>query len=133
MEDGGIGLESGQAVGDVVFKGDGEEFSAVGDVFALDGACEGFVFHFLEDALGFDIVDGLGGLDEGAGGEKAGELIAGEEGAVEVGSRWNAGVICVGEDGVKDLFGPALLAKEGYAYEGVLGEGGVALVVHVME
>ena len=51
-------LHSGQAVANVIFYRDAEEFGAAGDVLALDGAGEGFVLELFADTGDFDLGDG---------------------------------------------------------------------------
>ena len=122
-----------QAVGDVVFEGEARSSAPWVMSSRLTARAKALSFIFLSTPLASTSCDGLCGLDEGAGGEEAGELVAGEEGL----SRWvvgrDAGVVGVGEDGVEDFFGPAVIAEVGDADEGVLGGGGVALVVEVVE
>jgi hypothetical protein len=63
-------LQRTQAVANVFVGGQTEQGGAVGDVLSLDGAGEGLILHLLLDPCDLDLVDGSGGLDEGAGGEK---------------------------------------------------------------
>src|SRR6266436_749433 len=63
---------------DVVVEGDAELLSAVVDVVATDAAGEGFIFQLFLHGCSFHLVDAFGRLDERAGGEEAGELVAGE-------------------------------------------------------
>jgi hypothetical protein len=129
----GVGAHGGDAVGDVVVEGNVELGCAFDDVVAVDAASEGLVLHFLPHAGGVDIVDGLCGLDEGTGGEEAGELIAGEEGFGELGCARDAGVFGVAEDGGAYLFGPSLLGENGDADERMFFARGVLLVVEIVE
>ena len=73
------------------------------------------------------------GLTRAQAVRKAGELVAGKERALEVGVGGDPGVVGVGEDGLQDGLGPAMLAEEGDADEGMIVERGVAFVVHVVE
>ena len=72
-------------------------------------------------------------LHQRAGGEEAGELVAGKERLVEMRFGHDAGVVRVGQDGVQHFLGPAVAAEVGDADEGVLGGRGVALVVEIVE
>src|SRR6202012_2417576 len=112
---------------------DGKFFRAVEDIVAVDAAGEGFVFELFADAGGFDIVDRFAGFDEGAGGEEAGELVAGEENFVQMREARGAGVLGVAEDGVTDLRRPATLFEDADADVGMLLRGGVAFVVEVVQ
>ena len=132
-EDGGALLHGGEAEGDVGVEIDAEFGCALEDIFAGDAAGEGLVLEFFAHAGGFDIGDLAAGLDQGAGGEKAGEFVAGEEGFVEVGEARDAGVTGVSEDGGAQLGGPAETLQFADADEGMFGERGVALVVEVMQ
>ena len=58
---------------------DAEFLSAFDHLFAADAAGEGFVFHALLYGTDFEVEDALGGADVGAGGQKAGEFVAGKE------------------------------------------------------
>ena len=93
---------------------------AVDDVVAVDAAGEGLVLELLPDAGDFDIVDGFAGLDERAGGEEAGELVAGEERLVQMRDARRAGVLGVAEDGVANLRRPAALFEDADADPGML-------------
>lgn len=103
------------------------------DVLPVDGAGEGLVFHLAADRAGVEIGDVLGGLDQGGGGDKAGELVAGEEGLLHRSDAGDAGVLGVAEDAAAQLFGPSALFQDLVADEGMLLRGGVALVVEVVE
>ena len=110
-----------------------EELGAKRHVLALHRAGEPFVLHLFDRAPGFNFRNGLARLDERAGGEEAGELVAGEQGAVQVALRFHAGVVGVGEDGVEHLLRPAMLAQVGDTYEGVFRGRGVLFVVEVVQ
>src|SRR5579864_4939734 len=77
---------------DVVVERDAELLSAIVDVVATDSAREGFVFQLFLYGCGFHLVNAFGGFDERAGGEEAGELVAGKEGVIERGDARHAGV-----------------------------------------
>jgi len=98
----------------------------------LTPAGEGLVFHLLPDAGDFNVGDGFGGLDEGAGGEEAGQLIAGKERLVEVGDARRAGVLGVAEDGSAHLLGQPRRSSSRTPTKGVPGAR-VTLVIEVME
>ena len=108
------------AKGDVVVERDTELLSAVVDVVATDSARERFIFQFFLHGCGFHLVDAFGGFDEGAGGEEAGEFVAGKEGVIEGRDARHAGVAGVAEDRVNDFFGVAALAENLRAFVGVL-------------
>jgi len=107
----GIALHGADAEGDVIVERDAEFGCAFDDVVAIDAASEGFVFHFLFHACDFDVVDGFGGLDQRAGSEKAGELVAGEQRFGQMRDARDAGVFGVAEDGNANFLRPALLGK----------------------
>ena len=129
----GVGLHGGDAVGDVILKGDLEFGCAFDDVVAIDAAGEGFVLHFLFHSGDIDIVNGFGWFDERAGGKESRELIAGEERPGELRGARDAGVFGVAEDGGAHFFGPALFGEDGDADEGMLFGRGMFLVVEVVE
>jgi hypothetical protein len=134
----GVLAEGLDAEGDVVVEGKVEFGSALDDVFAGDAAGEGFVFHAFFYGTGFEIEDGFGGADKGAGDEEAGEFVAGEEGVFEGSLARRVAIAGMGEDGADDFFGVAVFAEDLGAFGGVLAVGGVvgvgpALVVEVME
>ncbi len=94
--------------------------------------------HAALHRIHFQIEDALRGANVGASGEKAGQLVAGEEGVLERGLAGDVAVVCVGEDGADDFLGVALLAKDFGAFGGVLFVRSVrfvgpALVVEVVE
>lgn len=105
---------------DVVVERDAEFLSAVVDVVATDAARERFIFELFLHGRGFHLVDALGGFDERASGEEAGELVAGKEGVVERRNACHAGVAGVAEDCVNDFFGVSALAENLRAFKGVL-------------
>jgi hypothetical protein len=117
----------------VLVQIDGKFFRAVEDVVAVDAAGEGFVLELFPDAGDFDIVDRFARLDERAGGEEAGKLVAGEEHFVQMREARRAGVLGVAEDGVADLRRPATLFEDADTDVGMLLGGGVALVVEVVQ
>ena len=114
------GAEGFYAESDVVVEGDAEFFCAFVDIVAIYAAGEGLVFEFFFHRGGFDFVDAFRGFDQGAGGQKARELIAGEEGVVERRNARGAGIVCVTENGVNDLLGVAALAENLRAFVGML-------------
>jgi hypothetical protein len=106
---------------------------SVEDIVAVHAAGEGFVLELFPDTRDFDIADGLAGLDEGARGEKARELVAGEESLVQVRRALRAGVFGVAEDGMADLLGPATLFKDADADPRMLIGRGKPLVVEIVQ
>jgi len=75
----GAGAHGGDAVGDVVVEGISSSAAPLIMSSRLDATRESFVLHLFPHAGGVDIVDRLCGLDQRAGGEESGELVAGEE------------------------------------------------------
>ncbi len=90
---------------------DAEFGCALHDVLAVDAAGEGLVFHLFLHARNLDVGDGFGGLDQGAGSEEAGQLIAGEEDFGEVRGARHAGVERVAKEGDAKFLGPAQTLK----------------------
>jgi hypothetical protein len=136
----GVGLfaEGGDAEGDMVFERDAQLFGAFADVVAADAFGEGLVFHAAFDGIHFQVEDALRRANVGAGGEKAGQFVAGEEGVLEGRLARHVAIVGVGEDGADDFLGIALLAKDSGAFGGVLfvrgvGFVGPALVVEVVQ
>jgi hypothetical protein len=128
----------GDAEGDVFVERDAEFLGAFYYVFAADAAGEGFVFHSFLDRAGFEIEDAFGGTDVSAGGEKAGEFVAGEKRVLESSLAGNTGVFRMGENGADEFFVVAVLAKYFGAFGGMLTVGcvvvvGPALVIEVVE
>lgn len=128
----------GDAEGDVFFERDAEFFGAFDYIFTADASREGFVFHALFDGAGFKIEDALRRTDVGAGGEEAGELIAGKKCVLKRRFAWDAAVIGVGEDGADHFFRIAVLAENFGALGGMFAVGSVVvvgptLVVEVVE
>jgi len=137
-EGGGDGAEGGDAGSDVVFERDAEFLSASDEIVAADAACKGLVFHLALHGVRLDFEDGLAGLDQGTGGEKAGHFVTGEKGAIERGFARNAGVIGVGQDGMEHLLGIAAVAQDfcsgrGMAFAGVVLLIGPALVIEIVQ
>jgi len=64
---------------DVRVEFDSQLSRALNHVLPIDSPREGFVLHLFAHAGHFDICNGLGRLDQGAGCEEAGQLVAGEE------------------------------------------------------
>ena len=102
-------LHRRQTEGDVLIEVNIQLLCSIEDIVAVHAAGEGFVLELFPDAGDFDIADGLAGLDEGASGEKARELVTGEESLVQVGDARSVGVFGVAEDGMADLLRPATL------------------------
>ena len=121
------------AEGDVDVEVDAELGCALNDVFAVDAAGEGFVFHLFLHARDFDVGDGFRRLDQGAGGEEAGQLIAGKEDFGEVRGARHAGVERVAKDCGAEFLGPAQALQFADADEGVLFGRGMALIVKIVE
>lgn len=103
------------------------------DIVAVDAAGEGFVFELLFDSSYFHVGDGFRWFDQGAGGQEAGQLVAGEENLVEVRDARNAGVLRMAEDGGACFSGPAEALKLADADERVFLGRGVLFVVEVVE
>src|SRR6516164_1990986 len=112
---------------------DAELGGALDHVLAVDAAGECLVLHLLSHACDLDFGDLLARLDEGASGEESGELIAGEEGFVEMCYAGDAGVLRVTEDGSAQFLQPALLLQFADADEGVLFGCRMALIIKVVE
>src|SRR6266478_266946 len=72
-------LHGFDAESDVLFEIQTEVGGAFDDVFAVDAAGEGFVFHFFPDGWGFDLRERFSRLDESASGYESGKFIAGEK------------------------------------------------------
>src|SRR5260370_2437257 len=72
--------------------------------------------------------DGFRGANVGAGGEKAGEFVAGEEGVLGRGLTGHVAIVGVGENGADDLLRVAVLAKNPGAFGGVLFVRGMGFV-----
>jgi hypothetical protein len=130
--------EGGDAEADVLFEGDAQLFGAFADVVAVDAFGEGFVFETAFDGIHFQIEDAFRGANVGAGGEKAGKFVAGEEGVLEGGLAGHVAIVGVREDGADNFLGVALLAKDFSAFGGMLFVGGVrfvgpTLIVKVVE
>ena len=73
-------LECFQTDRDMLFHRHPKQLSTLRDIFALHGAGEAFVLHLLDNALHLHLRNALGRLDQRAGSQEAGELVAGEEG-----------------------------------------------------
>jgi hypothetical protein len=136
----GVGClaHGGDTEGDVFFEGNAELLGAPANVFAGNAAGEGFVLEALEDGTDFEIEDGFGRPNVGAGGKKAGELVAGKKHVLERGLAGDASVVGVGKDGANHFIGIAALAKDFGAFGGVLAAGSVgvvgpALVIEIVE
>jgi hypothetical protein len=50
------------------------------NAFAVNAAGEGVVFHFFLDRPGLDLGQRFSRLDQGAGGDEAGQFVTGEQG-----------------------------------------------------
>ena len=109
-----------------------QELGARVDLVAVDARGEGRLLELLLDGLRLERVDPVG-PDEPAGVHEAGELVAGEERPLELRVPRHLEVLGVGEDGLDDLVGPALLAQDRGAVLGVLVERRMHLVVEVVE
>src|ERR1700687_882627 len=134
----GVFAKGGDAEGDVLFERDAQLSGAFADVVAADAFGEGLVFHAALHGIYFQIEDAFRGANVGAGGEKASQFIAGEEGALEQGLARHIAVVCVREDGADDFLGVTTLAKDFGAFGGVVlfrsvGFVWPALVVEVVQ
>src|ERR687891_1393737 len=119
-------------VADVVVELEAEQLGPRGDLLAVHARREGGLLELLLDRLRLERLDPVG-AHEAAGVHEAGELVAGEEGALERRVAGQLEVLRMGEDGLDDLLRPALLAQDGRAVLRVLVERGVHLVVEVVE
>ena len=90
-------------------------------------------FIFLRTLRDFDLGNGFAWLDQGAGGEKAGQLVAGEESLGKVRRARHARVLRVTKNGGAKFLRPAQPLQLANTGERVLLGGGMALVVEVVE
>ncbi len=112
---------------------DAEFGCALNHIVAIDAAGERLVLHFFAHTGDLNIGDGLGGLDQCARGEEAGELIARKQRLVEMGYTRHTGVLRVAENRGARLLRPAETLQFAHADEGMLFWRGVAFVVEVVE
>jgi len=108
----GHGAERFDAKGDVLVERDAQFLRAFVNIFAADTAGERFVLQFFLHRSGFHFMDAFRRLDERAGGQETGELVAGEKSLIELRDAGYPGLIRVTENGGDDLFGIAALAKD---------------------
>src|SRR5258708_14852156 len=125
----GVLAHRGDAEGDVLFQRDAEFVGAFADVVAADAFGEGFVLEAAFDGIHFQVEDALRGTNVGAGGEKAGKLVAGEQGVLERRMAWDVAIVGVGEDGADDFLGIAAFAEDFGAFGGGLFVWGMGFVV----
>src|SRR5260370_10935192 len=71
------------AEGDMLLERDAQLFGAAADVVAIHAARKGFVLQLALHGVRFDFQDTLARFDERAGRQEAGQLVAGEECALE--------------------------------------------------
>ena len=86
----------------------------------------------------FQIQNTPGGTHIGAGGEKAGEFVAGEERVLQWRLARDARIVRVRENGAEHFIGVAVLAENSHSFSGVLAVGrmglvGPTLVVEIVE
>ena len=134
----GIFAQRADAEGDVFFERDAEFFGAFADVFARDAAGEGFILQALFHRIDFQIENTFRRADVTAGGEKAGEFIAGKERVLERRLARDTGIVRMRENGADNFFGVAQLAEDLCAFGGMLlvcgvGVVGPAFVVEIVE
>ena len=106
---------------------------ALNHVLPIHSPRKRLVLHLPAHAGHFDLGDGFGGLDEGAGDEKAGQFVAGEQGLIEMRDAGHTGVLRVAQNGGAQLDGPAQALQFADAHKRVLFGRGVALIVEVVE
>jgi putative ABC transport system permease protein len=108
-----------------------QQLGAPADLVPVHGGGEGAVLHLLLHALRRQVID-AGRPYQRARGDEAGQLVAREQGPVELGFRRDAGeVVTVREDRVQHLVGVAALAQRLDRAERVFV--GVLLPVEVVE
>lgn len=136
----GIGLFAygGDAEGDVIVERNAKFFGTFEHVFAADPAGEGFILHALFYRADFEIENAFRRPNVGAGGQKAGKFVAGEQRVFEWRLTRDAGVVGVREDGTNKLFAVTMRAEDFSAFSGMFTVGGMvvvgpALVVEVVE
>jgi hypothetical protein len=117
----------------MLLKIDSQVGCALGDVVAVDGACEGFVFHSLSYGLSINFGERLVRFDQRNGGDESGEFIASEERLLHVGLASHSGVLRVRHDGAADVVGPAPLGEDFVADLWMLFRGGIFLVIEVVQ
>jgi diguanylate cyclase (GGDEF)-like protein/PAS domain S-box-containing protein len=108
-------------------------FSALNHILAVDPASEGLVLELLANARRLHIGDGLAGLYQRTGCQKARKLVAGKENLGQMRFAGHAGIGGVAQDGGLRLLGPAEPGQFADADEGMLVESRVALVVEIMQ
>ena len=118
---------------DVLVERQADLLGAVVDVLAVDAAGEGLLFQPLLHRGEVDVGERLAGLDQGHGGDEAGELVAGVEGLGEAGLARRAGVGRVAQDGRAHDLGVPLGGEDLDPAVGVVLLVGPALVVEVVE
>ncbi len=72
-------------------------------------------------------------LHQRGGGDEASELVAGEEGLLQLRVAADSGVVGVRHDGSANVFGPAALGEDGIALVGMLFGAGIFLVIEVVD
>ena len=109
-----------------------DQLGARVDLVAVDAGGKGRLLQLLLHRLGLEPVE-AGRPHEPAGVHEAGDLVAREEGLLELGVARHRQVLGVREDRLDHLLGIALLAEDGRAVLRVLVERGMDLVVEVVE
>lgn len=116
----------------MVVEGEADEVGSFCYIVPVDAGGEICGLHFFDDAFCFEVHDGAAGPDVDAGGDEAGEFVAGEEVALDGGGGFDAGFGgVVGGDGLDDFGVDVFFLEEGHAPEGVVF--GVLFVVEVVE
>src|SRR6266568_4703154 len=130
--------KSGDAEGDVLFKRNAKLFGAFADILAGDAFGKELVFEAALHRVNLKIENAFRRTHISASGEKAGNLVAGEQRVLQRGLPRHVGVIRMREDGADDLLGVTLLAQDFCAFGGMplIGEVlliGPAFVVEVVQ
>ena len=124
----GFAAHGFDAEGDVLFERYADLFGAFGDVFAANAAGERFVLHAFLDGTCFQIQNTFRWSHVRAGGNEAGEFVAGEQRFLQRCIACDASVIGVGEDGADDFIGVATLAQDFCAFGWMFAVGGVVVI-----
>src|SRR5207302_2226419 len=117
---------------DVVVELDAELLRAAVDLVPVHAGRERRLLQLLPHRLRLEALE-AGRPYEGARMDEAGELVAGEERLLERRVARHGEVLGVREHGLDDVLGPALLAEDRRTVLRMLIEGGVDLVVEVVQ
>ena len=110
------------------FERDANFFGAFDDIFAANAASERFVLHAFLHGTGFQIQNTFRWSHIRAGGNEAGEFVAGEQRFLQRRIAGDAGVIGVGKNGADNFFGVVALAKNFCAFGWMFAVGGVVVL-----